>query len=171
MYCILTLICTLLGLQHLSELVDKAKQKKLFAIFSIEISPKRPRFGQPWSKIVERAWGSWICWGDGVTEVSHLVHWSVLGRLVDYLSPDQQSALFSKFQTSAARKQIKANNFAIAGDLVVRHLSSYPISMFLLVVLMLSACVRPTRINGLFRFGCRCWKLSLAIKILIFFSI
>ena len=60
-----------------------------------------------------------------MTEVSHLVNWSVLGRPVDCLSPDQQSALFSKFPTSAAQKEIKANNFVIAGDSVVRHLSSY----------------------------------------------
>ena len=57
--------------------------------------------------------------------VSHLVHWLVLGRLVDYLSPDQQFVLFSKCPTAAARKEINAKHLVITGDSIVRHLFLY----------------------------------------------
>lgn len=120
----LTLICTLLGLQTLSQLVDKVKQKKLFASFLIEISQKDRDLVNCLANELKGPEVQGFVF-HGVTHVSHLVHWSVLGRLVDYLSPDQQFALFSQFPTAAAKKEINANNFVIAGDSIVRNLPSY----------------------------------------------
>ena len=117
----LRLICTLLGLTTLENLVELVNRKSLHSKITIAMSPRDKDVMNCVAKELQEDVINDTCLKQ-ISKKCQLTHWSVVVRIVNYMTSEQRFALFAKFPTVEAMKAVLAKNFVIVGDSIVRYL-------------------------------------------------
>ena len=116
-------LCKLLGLRSLNEMVNFVNSYKLHNEVPLDVSPRDKDTINSVAKVLGEKGMRDVCLRN-ISQKCQLVHWSIVVRMVDYLTEEHQSLLFAKFPSSDVLKDVVAKNFVIAGDSIVRHLSN-----------------------------------------------